>query len=117
MATSEHKAAVFGKALKGIAPRVVLADAQQHAELARKIASAQVPARREPPGLDAETLDWLAEKNAAPVATRDAVRALVDSVDSLTESMERTTRIQIWQNYVLVALTVLILVLTALVVF
>jgi hypothetical protein len=65
------------------------------------------------PQMSVEAMRWQAEKEAAPVATRDAVLVLADGVDSLAQSQRRSDRILIWLTVGIFALTAMLLGLTA----
>jgi hypothetical protein len=72
------------------------------------------------PGLPAKDLAkisaWQAEKDTAPIATRDAVWKLTDATEELIASTERSSQLLIRLTMALVALTIAIVGLTALLV-
>jgi hypothetical protein len=87
-----------------------IGEAMKFANVARGIvgkldAPMMLPER---PGLSADAMRWYAEKEAAPVATRDAVRALTAAVESLVRAQQRSDRRQFWIGVAILALTALI---------
>jgi hypothetical protein len=93
-----------------------IADAMKSANTARNIVG-QVDLDVERTLLPSPEIRWRAETAAASVATRDAVFALADAVDTLAESSERSSRRLIVLAFASAILSAAVVVLTALLVF